>query len=306
MTAVLLVGVALAAIASSGAWAMQRRDGRRESAAREAGTEPAGPRKVAAAKPPSPGGRRQTEQRADRLLTASLKGLLRSDSGSLAVGAVDLSDGVRVLSNAGQHFHTASIVKADILAALLLQHQAAGTSLSAEQRELAVEMIEHSDNDAATDLWREIGGTSGLAAANARLGLRETVPGTAGYWGLTSTTVTDQLRLLADLVARRSPLSSSSRAFELSLMRSVEPDQDWGVSAAATAGTSAAVKNGWLPDPELWVINSIGLVDHAGRRLLLVVLSKNQPSEVYGISRCERAALAAARAVTQTASNASQ
>ena len=298
--------LAVAAVAGLGAWAVQRRDGRREPTAGITGAEHVRSTTGAAAKPRSPTGRRQTEKRADRLLTVSLERLLRSDSGSLAVGAIDLGDGVRVLSNADLHVHTASIVKADILAALLLQHQATGDSLSAEQRELATEMIEHSDNDAATDLWGQIGGASGLAAANARLGLHETVPGAAGYWGLTSTTISDQLRLLADLVLRRSPLVASSRSFELSLMRSVESDQAWGVSAAATAGTSAAVKNGWLPDPELWVINSIGLVDHAGRRLLLVVLSKNQPSEAYGISQCEGAALAAARAVTRTASNASQ
>lgn len=62
----------------------------------------------------------------------------------------------------------------------------------------------------------------------------------------------------------QSPLSAASRHYELSLMRSVEPGEKWGVTAAADPGSGPAVKNGWLPDgpPGLWVINSIGVLRH--------------------------------------------
>jgi hypothetical protein len=51
---------------------------------------------------------------------------------------------------------------------------------------------------------------------------------------------------------------------ELGPLRDVGPAQAWGV----TAGTRLAVKNGWLPaGPDgTWVINSIGVVRHAGGR----------------------------------------
>ena len=57
-------------------------------------------------------------------------------------------------------------------------------------------MIETSSDDAATDLWTALGAGGGLATADASLGLRRTTPGPGDYWGLTTTTAGDQLRLL--------------------------------------------------------------------------------------------------------------
>jgi hypothetical protein len=86
-------------------------------------------------------------------------------------------------------------------------------------------------------------------------------------------------------------------------MRHVEPAQAWGITAAAAAHTRPAVKNGWLPvGPDgQWVINSIGVIRHAGRRLDIVVLSSGQPSEAAGISQVQAAARAAAAAITAPA-----
>jgi len=160
-------------------------------------------------------------------------------------------------------------------------------------------MIEDSDNAAASALWDAVGGGPGLEAGNAVLGLKQTVPGPGGYWGLTTTTVTDQLRLLADLTSARSPLSTAARGYELSLMHNVEAGQNWGVTAAASAGTRPAVKNGWLPvGPRgLWVINSIGVISHTGQHLAIAVLSDGNPSHSAGISLVQAAATAAVSAV---------
>ena len=200
-------------------------------------------------------------------------------------------------------FDTASIVKADILAVLLLQHQQLGTALSPSERDLAAAMIDDSDNAAATTLWDAVEGGPGLLAGNAVLGLHATMPAIYGDWGLTTTTVADQLRLLADLTASRSPLSAAARGYELGLMRAVEPAQAGGVSAAASAGIRPAVKNGWLPvGPDgTWVINSIGVISHAGRPLLIAVLSSGQPSESSGIRQVQAAARAAVAAITASA-----
>ena len=232
----------------------------------------------------------------DRELTAALARVLTQHTGDLSVGIVDRTTGLKAVYGDGHLFHTASIVKADILAALLLRHQAAGTPLSEDEQELATLMVEESDNDAATDLWGEVDATEGMAEANAQLGLRHTTPGEDYYWGLTETTVADQLELLSDLTSPRSPLSAASRSYELSLMRHVDPGQAWGVTAAATPTTPAAVKNGWLPDPQLWVINSIGVVCHDGHVLLVAVLSDDQPTEAGGIAQVKAAAVAAADA----------
>jgi hypothetical protein len=231
-------------------------------------------------------------------LVAALAPVLESRTGNLAVGVVDLTTGAGAVYDGTHRFHTASIVKVDILATLLLQHQLAGTQLSGVDEELAARMIENSDDDAATDLWNDVGGADGIADANVHLGLSHTTPGQGGYWGLTSTTVPDQLTLLSDLVSAHSALTAASRSYELSLMREVEPDQAWGVTRAATPGTRSAVKNGWLPDPQLWVINSVGVIRHDGQVLLVAVLSDDQPTEAGGIDQDEAAAVAAVDAIT--------
>jgi hypothetical protein len=229
--------------------------------------------------------------------------VLRHRTGRLAVGVTDLSTGVTTTYHPHQPFHTASIVKADILATLLLQSQRQHAGLSPDEQDLATAMIEESDNDAATDLWNIIGATQGLAAGDRVLRLRHTVPGQDGWWGLTSTTVADQLRLLSALTSRRSPLTGASRRYELALMRDVDPGQNWGVTAAAARRTRPAVKNGWMPDGPLglWVINSIGVITHHGQRLLVAVLSSGQPSEQAGIQQVQAAAKAAVAAITRPA-----
>jgi hypothetical protein len=232
-------------------------------------------------------------------LTAALAPVRRHRTGTFAAGVIDTATGAVAVYHGGRLFHTASIVKVDILAALLLQHQRAGTPLSKQQRMLAAEMIENSDDAAATDLWDAIGRADGLRTANRKLGLRHTTPGQGVYWGLTSTTVDDQLRLLADLTSLNSPLWARSRSYELGLMRHVAAGQAWGVTVAATPGTWSAVKNGWLPDGSYttWVINSIGVVHDDGHEILVVVLSKDQPSESAGIAQAEAAARAVVAAI---------
>lgn len=238
---------------------------------------------------------------ANASLATALAPILRHRTGSVAVGVVDPATGVTASYHGRTAFHTASIVKADILAALLLSMQRQHMTLDQDERDLATAMIEYSDNDAASTLWDAAGRAPSIAVANRDLGLRDTVPDPAGYWGLTLTTVNDQLRLLADLTSPRSPLTAASRHYELSLLRDVEPGQDWGVTAAADPGTRPAVKNGWLPDPQgWWMINSIGVVTRAGHQLLAVVLSSGQPSPGVGIAEVEVLAKAAA-AVTATA-----
>ena len=233
-------------------------------------------------------------------LTAALAPVRRHRTGTFAAGVIDAATGAVAVYHGGRLFHTASIVKVDILATLLLRHQRAGTWLSRRQRVLAAEMIENSDNQAATDLWYAIGRADGLRTADRKLGLRHTTPGEGVYWGLTSTTVDDQLRLLADLTSRSSPLLARSRSYELGLMRHVAAGQAWGVTAAAAPGTWSAVKNGWLPDGSYttWVINSIGVIHDGGHEILVAVLSKDQPSESAGIAQAEAAARAVVSGIT--------
>lgn len=196
-------------------------------------------------------------------------------------------------------FDTASIVKVDILATLLLQAQDGNRDLTAEEQAYAVDMIEQSDNDATSALWTVIGSAKGLDAANRRLGLTETEGGDGTVWGITQTTAEDQVRLLQSVFGGRSPLSSESRAYIQGLMRHITEGQDWGVSAAADAPADAALKNGWLErsQTQKWDVNSIGQIEAGGRRYLMAVLTNGHTTQDSGIKVVEQASRAAVSAV---------
>ena len=231
-------------------------------------------------------------------LAAALAPEIRDDGGHVAVAADDLASGSQEAYGGTREFVTASIVKVDILVTLLYRAQEAGQALTAEDQDLATTMIENSDNDSASDLYADVGGAGAIDDANRVCGLSETTAGTGGYWGLTTTTVDDQIRLLRVVFTRPSPLSPASQEYIRSLMGQVEADQQWGVTAAADPGTQFMVKNGWLPNPSLWEINSIGEVTHDGQRMLIAVLSDDNASEASGISLVEAVAKAAADAMS--------
>jgi Beta-lactamase enzyme family len=190
------------------------------------------------------------------------------------------------LLNPGDLQDTASIVKVDILATALWQAQDAGLSaLPAGEDQVAVPMIEQSDNDAATSLFNDVGGAASVATFDQVAGLDATTPFT--NWGLTTTTTADQVKLMEDFAYPNPLLSTASRAYGLSLMENVEPDQAWGVSGGVPPGVQVALKNGWLPlntaDTD-WQINSIGWISGAGRDYVLAVMVTGAPSETDGIS----------------------
>ncbi|MFI9806945.1 serine hydrolase [Streptomyces sp. NPDC052301] len=213
---------------------------------------------------------------------------------SVAVLATDSGDSA-VHGTAA--FDTASIVKVDILAALLLQAQDADRRLTAAERVYATKMIESSDNASATALWHTIGRAAGLDAANRRFGLTETSGGDGELWGLTQTTAADQLVLLQQVFGKDSKLSAASRTYLQGLLKSVEADQQWGVSAAAE-GNSWALKNGWLARSTtgLWDVNSIGRVTVDGSEYLVAVLSNGTTTLAQGIALVEAAAQTAVSA----------
>ncbi|NEB92853.1 serine hydrolase [Streptomyces bauhiniae] len=236
------------------------------------------------------------------LLGAAMQAVDVPSGAAVSAAVLDLDSGESAVYGEGA-FDTASIVKVDILAALLLRAQDGGRHLTAAEKAYAVKMIESSDNASATALWDIVGGAEGLDAANARFGLTGTSAGTNGLWGLTRTTAKDQLTLLRQVFNSDSKLTSASRAYLRELMESVDAGQRWGVSAAAGGGVTA-LKNGWLPRSTtgLWVVNSIGRVEAAdGSAYLVAVLSRGTTTQADGVSLVESAARGAVRAFADPA-----
>jgi hypothetical protein len=150
-------------------------------------------------------------------------------------------------------------------------------------------MITSSDNDAASALWSDIGDAAGLGAANRVFGLTATDPGDDGNWGLTTTTATDQVRLLDAIANPSGPLGSANSTL-LDLMGEVVADQDWGVSAAARTGETTILKNGWLSmdsDDGLWEVNSVGRITGGGTDITIAVLSRGNADLDGGIALVE-------------------
>src|SRR6185437_13771845 len=215
-------------------------------------------------------------------------------AGTVLAAVYDVSTGQSWRLGDGPAQAAASVVKLDILEALLARR--GGGPLSPGDQSLSQSMIEDSDNDAATSLWDEAGGAAGIGVYNDQAGLSGTTPSAcvtcAGFpwpgWGLTTTVPYDQLTLLKQLVVPgpRPLLSPAQRDYALSLMENVAPGQRWGISGGVPAGVTVALKNGWLPLNDAstdWQVNSVGWVSGAGRDYLVAVFATGNPTEQYGI-----------------------
>ncbi|MGY0487644.1 serine hydrolase [Streptomyces sp. WG-D5] len=244
----------------------------------------------------------------DAELAEAVAAAAKGHDGEVSVAVLNEADGTSASYASGDGtYDTASIVKVDVLAALLLQARDAGRTLTAQERTYATAMIERSDNAATTALWDGIGGADGLDAANQRLGLTGTTGGDGALWGLTQTTAADQLTLLQQVFGVGDDdfaLSADARAYVRELMGNVESDQAWGVSAAAGDDASAfALKNGWLQRSTtgLWDINSVGEVTVDGQKYLVAVVSNGSATKDAGVGLVEDVAKAAVPVVSGAA-----
>jgi hypothetical protein len=211
----------------------------------------------------------------------ALANLVASRADNVTAVVYDINTGHTVMFRPGVVEHTASTVKVDILATLLLEAQAAGRPLTAQEQMLAVPMIEDSLDSAADALWVQLG-PAAIGAFERAAGMTQTVPATDGIWGTTTTTAMDRIAMLRQLVFPSPLLTSASRAYVLNLMEHITPSQAWGVSGGVPVGVIVALKNGFsIIDG--WQINSMGWVDGQGRDYLIAVLTDLNPTEAYGI-----------------------
>jgi Beta-lactamase enzyme family len=232
------------------------------------------------------------QERARRV--KALDGALKKHAAAVpefSIAVLDAKTGERYSYRGSERYETASVVKVQVLACLLLTAQDDDRKLSANESALAERMIRLSDNDATTSLFSRLGGSSGITRCNKRLGLRATKVNSA--WGLTRTTVDDQVRLLAELVDKDGPLNAGSRKQAFKLMNTVDPEQQWGVPAVAAESETTTVKDGWLPrstEGGRWIINSVGRVTGDDVDVSIAVLSHGHATMPDGIAAVEKAA----------------
>src|SRR5580693_5049887 len=128
-------------------------------------------------------------------LSKDISAAIRGRSGYIAIRVEDARTGLECRYNEGHRSHSASVVKATILAALLYWRQNTHTSLTSTEKHEATLMIEDSDNDAATYLWNDVGHARLNQFVKAAT-MTETELNSGGYWGLSEITARDELQLM--------------------------------------------------------------------------------------------------------------
>ncbi len=233
----------------------------------------------------------QLAARISARVTAALKGRAQSQVGlTVSDPGLDLTCKL----HQGWHFDAASVIKVTIISALLLK-EGGPSHLTTNQREQAWLMITQSDDDAATDLWNDVGMTD-MQVFLDKAGMTHTELNYA--WGLTEITAQDEMTLLQLLVNPGNVLSKQSRLYVLSLMDHVIAAQRWGVPDGAPSTVTVHVKNGWLPYPDSdmdaddWHVNSIGAFTGRDIDYEIVILTgpRGEQSEAYGIDTIQAAA----------------
>ncbi|MFG2287217.1 serine hydrolase [Streptomyces sp. NPDC048595] len=215
---------------------------------------------------------------------------LDSHEGTAALAVYDRRTRTRCDFQAGAHFDSASVVKVTVLGALLRQAEEAHRRLTPREVRLTTAMITKSDNASTSALWRQLR-PAGVQHFLTLAGMRHTVPGTGGAWGLTQITAADQLTLMQLLTTDNPVLARTSRGYALDLMGRVVPEQRWGAPAGAPATAAVHVKNGWLPrKTNGWRVNSVGAFTGAAHDYGMAVLSTGNRTMDDGVDAVESAA----------------
>ena len=202
---------------------------------------------------------------------------------AVSVMLIDLTEDTRYGLDPDRPFRLASVGKV----AMMLPPLA--TNPDRETAALIAAMIERSDNDAATALWRRWG-PADVRAALAALGL-DGVSVDPVFWGRSEATAEEVAILLAAFVAG-DVLPSAVRDPARAHLESVIPAQTWGITAGLPAGWSAGLKNGWNVHDGAWLVHSAGyLRDGDGApRYVLAILSAGHPNLERGIAVVEAVA----------------
>jgi len=181
-----------------------------------------------------------------------------------------------------------STIKVLILVATLKRAQDRRLGLTSTQKSLASRMIRYSDNVATDTLLAQIGVSTCQRVAG-QLGMTRTVVrgGSSGWWGHSTTTTRDLLRLMNSLVVG-TYLSPGRRDYVQNLMAAVTSSQQWGLGDPLPDAVHVEQKNGWGPMSTGYRLNCVGHVSGYGRSYQLAILSTSPNGFSYGKTTINR------------------
>lgn len=224
--------------------------------------------------------------------TTFVDGIASAHPGTrFTAAAHDHRTGCEYHLNPGLEITTASVIKAQVLAGLLLAAQDAGRPLSPSEAADVELMMHYSHNRPPTSkLYLQIGSARGMEALDERFGIAGTSH-TASYGG-TLSTAEDRTRLVEQLLIGGGPLVKASVQTAWAWMSGVSAAQSWGVTAGLPAEYEAALKNGFYPRRGAgWRVGTTGAVrDPDGGAYAMTVMTDNNPDETAGITLVEKIA----------------
>ena len=217
----------------------------------------------------------------------------------LTAEVYDVRTGCRFAYQPQLHNTTASVLKIEIMAGILLRAQNQGRGLTTAERNLIHPMITQSADPPASQLWSSLGGVGGMESLDQTFAMHNTTH--ASPWGLTRTSAHDQVELIRQLIfGQYGPFQPSYRASARSYMQQVVPSQRWGITAGVPAGWAVPLKNGFFDSQCCrWRANTSGAVlDPSGGGYAVTILSDGWPNLASGIPAVEDVSRAIARRLT--------
>jgi hypothetical protein len=176
--------------------------------------------------------------------------------------------------------HSASVIKAMFMVAYLNRAHVRDRPLNGEQRELLSRMIRRSDNNAATTI-RNIVGDAALIRLAHRARMTRFAP--APIWGLSHITARDQTRFFLKIetfVPRR------HRATAMTLLRTIVPEQRWGVARARPSHWKLYFKAGW--GSGTWLVDhQVAQLRRGDLRVAIAIMTTGNPDHAYGKATLE-------------------
>jgi hypothetical protein len=186
----------------------------------------------------------------------------------------------------------ASMIKAWIAADYLRRTTENKQTLDQDRKDEITTMIRDSDNDAAEDIFDELGRNASLTRLVGICKLTDTVIDPRG-WGFIGISARDTVRM-ADCIADGTAAGPQWTNFLLDLMRNVV-EGDWGIRDALQPADAAkvAIKNGWLDydDDGYWHVNCMAVGDTWAMSVLQrYPIAGPHGDESFGAQNCENVA----------------
>jgi Beta-lactamase enzyme family len=179
-----------------------------------------------------------------------------------------------------RQFVSASVIKAMLMTAYLRSAAVRNRPLDAGDRALLAPMIRWSDNDAASTVRNIVGNEAITRLARAADMSRFVVH---PAWGLSLITARDQTRFF---LALDRLLPARHRAYALGLLRTIVPEQRWGMARAIPKGWQLCFKGGWGVGIGK-VDHQVGLLRRGPHRVAIAVLTVSSPSHAYAAATLE-------------------